>query len=247
MMLVDTHVVEDDFLGPHNQFDFAFIGVLLNDGLGELSVGSVYMGLAISNLLFGSLSGCVIAGPVVLWVIPIREHVIVADGPRDILRLKCIEVLSWGRIEDLDVGSVVLVEVLNQSIHVLEVHPSVGEGEVASEGDHNVVSSEGIGERVDVVKELLSLFGSIVGIEFWVDDNRIVVVKPLIVPHTLGPAVVILHDSGEKLFLLSEMLGEGPPQVIKSFVVNSSVFVLTIESGKPPSFESHVGEESWVG
>jgi hypothetical protein len=38
----------------------------------------------------------------------------------------------------------VLVEVLDKSVHVLEVHPCVGEGEVTSEGDHNVVSSEGI-------------------------------------------------------------------------------------------------------
>jgi len=144
MMLVDTHVIEDSFLGPHDLFDFFFIGILLNDGLGELFVGSVYMGLAISDLLFGSLSGSVVAGPVVLWIISIREHVKVADGPSDVLGLQSIEVLSWSRIEDLDVGSVVLVEVLDKSVHVLEVHPSVGEGEVTSEGDHNVVSSEGI-------------------------------------------------------------------------------------------------------
>jgi len=91
---------------------------------------------------------------------------------------------------------------------------SVGEGEVTSEGDHNVVSSVGISEPVDVVKELLSLFGSIVGIKIWVRYSRIVVVKSLINRKTIGPAVVILHDSSEKLFLLSKMLGEGPPQVV---------------------------------
>lgn len=242
MMLVDTHVVEDSFLGLQNLVDFFFISVLLDDGLGELSVRSMYVGLAIPNLLFGSLSGCVIAGPVVLWVVAIRHHVIVADWPSDVLGLKGIEVFSWCRIHDLDVSRVVLVEVLNESIHVLEVHPGVCEGEVASKGDHDVVSSVGISKLVDVVKELLCLFWGIVGVELWVDDDGIVVVKSLIVPHTLGPAVVILHDSGEKLLLLSEVLEKWPPQIIKSFVVDSSVFILTIKSGEPPGFESHVGE-----
>jgi len=88
VVLVDTHVVEDSVLGLHNLFDFTFIGILLNDGLGELFVGSMYMGLAISNLLFGSLTRCVIAGPAVIGVIAIREHVKVTDGPSDILGLK---------------------------------------------------------------------------------------------------------------------------------------------------------------
>jgi hypothetical protein len=121
VVLVDTHVVEDCCLGLHNLFDLALIGVLLNDSLGELFVGSVNMCLTISNLLFGSLTRCVVARPAVIRVIAIREHVKVADGPSDILGLKCVEVLSWGRIEDLDVLAVVLVEVLNEIIHVLEV------------------------------------------------------------------------------------------------------------------------------
>ena len=247
MMLVDAHVVEDGCLGPHDLVDFFFVGVLLNDGLGELSVGSVYMSLAISDLLFGSLSGCEIAGPAVFWVIAVRHHVIVADWPSEILGLKGIEVLSWGRVHDVDVCRVVLVEVLNDSIHVLEVHSSICKGEIASEWDHDVVSSEGILKFVDVVKEFLHLPVSIEGVEIFVDDNWIVVVKSLIVPHTRGPAVVILHDSGEDFLLLSEMLGEWPPQIVECFLVDSSVFVLTVKSGKPPGFEAHVGEKSWVG
>ena len=109
---------------------------------------------------------------------------------------------------------VVRVEVGNQAVHVLEALTSVCVGEVAAHRNHELVSAVVFGHTENVVGEILHLLVGIECLEARVINERIVMVEvlSLVVPITIGPAVVVLHHGGENLLFFAKLLRERPPK-----------------------------------
>jgi hypothetical protein len=155
MMLVDAHRIKHRAFGMDDLVDFLIGYIFTQESLDEHPSRSKNMSLAISYLFFGSLSRSEISGPIVLRVVTVWEHIVIAYWPFNILILESFEVMAWSRIEDRDVGGVVLVEVLNDEIHLIEVQLSIRKGKITSEWDHNMVSSVDIGKFVNIILQLL--------------------------------------------------------------------------------------------
>jgi hypothetical protein len=79
------------------------------------------IGLAIAHLLLARLSRWVVASPEVLRVVRVWEHVVIFDGPADVLGVSLVKELAWRGVQQRDVGLVVFVEVVNQPIHLLKI------------------------------------------------------------------------------------------------------------------------------
>lgn len=87
MVLVNAHPVQHVFLSLNDPFNLFVWHIFLKDSLGEQIVRSMNVSLSVADLLLCSLSWGEVASPVVLRIVRVWEHVVVFDGPGQILRV----------------------------------------------------------------------------------------------------------------------------------------------------------------
>mmetsp|Transcript_2489 Transcript_2489/g.3828 ORF Transcript_2489/g.3828 Transcript_2489/m.3828 type:complete len:232 (-) Transcript_2489:664-1359(-) len=206
VVLVDAHSIENVPVGGLNRLDFFIGGRLIEDLQGEKLVACMKQRLALTDFLLGKSARSVVTSPGVHVVVSIGEHIIIFYRPGDVLRIEGIDVGLRSRVQGRDVLVVVLVEVFDDQVHLIEVHPGVGEREVASKGNEHMISEVVSLHINDVREKLLELGVGVVGIEIGVGNHGIIGVPSLVVPEALGPAVVVTHGRGEDLLFISEVL-----------------------------------------
>lgn len=98
--------------------------------------------LTVTDLLLACLPRRKVAGPEILRVVSVREHVVVFDWPGNVLGVSPIEEYTRGGVQQRDVGRIMLVKVLNQAVHLLEIKASIGVSEIAAPRNKEMVSLE---------------------------------------------------------------------------------------------------------
>mmetsp|Transcript_2490 Transcript_2490/g.3835 ORF Transcript_2490/g.3835 Transcript_2490/m.3835 type:complete len:496 (-) Transcript_2490:664-2151(-) len=206
VVLVDAHGIEQVPVSRLNALNVLIGSRLIEDLEREEFVARMKQGLALTHFLLGMSTRRVVTSPGVHVVVSIGEHIIIFYRPGDVLRIEGIDVGLRSRVQGRDVLVVVLVEVFDDQVHLIEVHPGVGEREVASKGNEHMISEVVSLHINDVREKLLELGVGVVGIEIGVGNHGIIGVPSLVVPEALGPAVVVTHGRGEDLLFISEVL-----------------------------------------
>lgn len=83
-----------------------------------------------SHVLFVISSRREVTCPIAIWAITVREHVIIFSGPFNIKFGKGINVLTWGGIEQIELISIVLIDVFHDFIHAFEILKSIHISEI---------------------------------------------------------------------------------------------------------------------
>jgi hypothetical protein len=107
-----------------------------------------------------------------------------------------------------------LVEVGNETVHLVEVHSRICICEVTTEWDEHVLARVILGHFIDILLHHHCFVECVEGVQSFVGNKRVVVRESLIIPEALWPAVMVPHDTGENLLLVSKVLRERPPKEI---------------------------------
>lgn len=140
-----------------------------------------------------------------------------------------------------------LVEVVNQPIHLLKIKSCICIGEITAPWYEQMLSLELICEVVQIFSELFRFYIGTKGVPRFVGDKWLVVEHILIVPKAIGPAVVVPHRTCKDLLLISKVLCERSPQEVHCLIIQPLVLVGVVETGEEPGLQAHVSEEACVG
>ena len=133
------------------------------------------MEISLSNsvllLLVGS--GREVPCPVVLWLISIREHVVVADWPLNLLFLQCVDVLARGGVHESNIV-VVSIEVGDQLVNWPKSKMSITVCEVVSPWNEKVAATVVLLHVLHILPHLGGLLISIEGLKCLICDCRLI-------------------------------------------------------------------------
>ena len=137
----------------------------------------------------------------------------------------------------------VLVDVLDEVFHVLEVLPGIIESKITAPWKSVMTTSMSWRHfRVNIIHKLNHLVLSIETFESWVSLKCIIVVYL----EVRNPAVMILEKRGQYLLLGTEVLGKWSPDELHCVFLDSLLFIKSVQTGKELSFKTHISEQSSI-
>mmetsp|Transcript_14834 Transcript_14834/g.23004 ORF Transcript_14834/g.23004 Transcript_14834/m.23004 type:complete len:245 (-) Transcript_14834:1056-1790(-) len=161
MMLVDTQGIHHALLGLKD-LSYLMIGdLLIDDPLGKELAGSMEVCRAVLHLFLHGRSRSEEAGPEVVLLIRVREHIVILWVISKVLLLEGIDECLRGACHQLHVHFVMRVDISDQFLHLMEVLTSIIPCKITTPGQGNVVAAVSRHELLmDVVDELAHpLFG----------------------------------------------------------------------------------------
>ena len=225
MMLQHPHDIKVIFLCFHYLAYFIFSDAFFNYLLSHHFLGSVEVGTGVSCFLLFRWSACKVPSPEIFRVITIWEAVVILGSPLDIVFPERIQILTWSGIHESDIDLVVLVQKLDDSIHLVEVQFGVGECEVTApwQKQMSLLMIVMISLYLHIINQLISFFDGVESGHGSVTYKRLICIVSLVDKESWWEAIVILKCIYKDLVGITEMLGEWSPEVVQRVIVFESL------------------------